>query len=653
MTAPSHGAYRPDIDGLRAIAVLGVILFHAGNPWVAGGYVGVDVFFVISGYLITGILKRELAAGTFSFARFYEQRARRILPALLVVVAATLAASAAMMFADDARVVGRSAVAVLLFSANFLFWRGAEPRTADYFAYQLEEQPLLHTWSLGVEEQYYLLFPLLLAAIWRASHRWIRLALFAATAGSFMLCAWLTARDGTTAFYLLPTRVWQLLVGGLLAWHAARRAPARRDLHELIALGGLGLVVIPMAQYSSLTPYPGWHAAVPVLGAVLLIRYAPGSTVGRLLAMRPAVFIGLISYSAYLWHQPLFALARYTSLSDDLGAVRASALCVATLILAVVTWRWVETPFRDRTRISRAVLIRASAVCLIGVGVGAALMGFGAGAPRRVPMPAGLLGQAALSLFTDCNHSRQLTRHLGEGCLLDASSSAPPSFLVVGDSHADALFPAFARVSRITGRQGRLLQHMACSPLLRITDVAPTHPGCREMVAQALAMVADPRIDSVFLVSRFDFEYAPRDQLFSQLEKSIAAYGKFGATVYIVKQAPEHLRFNRRVYRRAFLRHRFFGEDVSAVMAQQSVTMAEHRRVRAFVDGVFERFKDDPRVRFVDLEPVLCDNERCHVGTAAGPYYADDDHLNTAGALLVSEAIASRFSSALTLVPSR
>lgn len=654
MTTPSHGAYRADIDGLRALAVLGVILFHAGNPWAAGGYIGVDVFFVISGYLITGILKRELAAGTFSLARFYERRARRILPALIVVLAATLGAGATLMFADDARVVGRSALAVVLFGANFLFWRGSEPRTDNYFAHQLDEQPLLHTWSLGVEEQYYLLFPVVLLAIARARRQSVGITFITAAVISFALCAWLTTVDVTSAFYLLPTRVWQLLVGALLAWQGATAAPARRDVHELIALAGLALIVLPMAAFSEATPYPGWNAAFPVLGVVLLIRYAPGSTVGRLLAARPVVFVGLISYSAYLWHQPLFAFARYTSLSTDLGAARATLLCLATLLLAAITWRWVETPFRDRRFVSPRSFAAAAVAGLMVVAIPAAVLGFGDRAARRSPVATNVVGQAALSMFTDCNSSKQLTRRLGPGCLLNPSSSATPSFLVLGDSHADALFPAFASASQATGRQGRLFQHMACSPMLEHPDSrVPATPGCRAVMQQALKMAADPAIEQIFLVSRLDLEYVPHQLLAQELDRTIAAYSRFGAKVYIVKQAPVQPHFDKRTYLRAFLRQRFFGDDMSAVVQQQSVSLAEHRKVRGFVDGVLDTFRNDPRVQVVEIEPWLCTTERCSAGTAAGPYYSDNNHLNTAGALRVSGAIAAQLSPEPLLIRSQ
>jgi peptidoglycan/LPS O-acetylase OafA/YrhL len=240
--------YRPDIDGLRAIAVLSVIFFHAGFLWAKGGFLGVDVFFVISGYLITGILLREQRDGSFSLARFYERRARRILPAPLLVIAATLVGCVLLMVAGDARVVARSAVAVLAFSANIMFWRGVDfgdVATVNYFGRRLHEQPLIHTWSLGVEEQYYLLFPLALLLVWRLRPQLVLPFLIAGTAASLLLSAWLTPRSPGMAFYLLPTRAWQLLAGGLVAWNAVKAAPSRNWKHELAAVAGLLLILVP------------------------------------------------------------------------------------------------------------------------------------------------------------------------------------------------------------------------------------------------------------------------------------------------------------------------------------------------------------------------------------------------------------------------
>lgn len=641
VSAPTAIPYRPDIDGLRAIAVLSVIFFHAGFRWAPGGYTGVDVFFVISGYLITGIMRRQFHDGTFSLGRFYERRARRILPALLVVVASTLAACVAIMFTDDARVAARSAVSVLAFAANIVFWRGVDfgdVTTVNYFGRRLDEQPFLHTWSLGVEEQYYLLFPLTLLLIWRLRPALVMPALIAGGLASFALCVLLTPRSPGLAFYLLPTRIWELLAGGVLAWY---RGPtgAPRWLQHLTPMAGLTAILLPVWIYDSDTAFPGAAAALPVLGTAALLWSAPGTAAGRVLSWPPLVFVGLISYSAYLWHQPLFALARYVRLTNELETTLTVGLCALTLLLAAASWRWVETPFRDRRRVSSSRLAWSAVLGTLLVAAPAAFLAFGADASRRSPAATNIVAQSVLSLFTDCNASRQVTRALGPGCLLDPSSAAAPSFLVVGDSHADALFPAFARMSRKTGQQGRLLQQLRCLPLLDVEAVPTGVPDCNRMQELALELVTSERLTSVFLVSRFSY-FAGAPRIAERLERTIAAYADRGAIVYLLAQAPEQPAFNRGRYIRAVLAHRFRGRDASALVREQSVSRADHDRRQSAANALFAAHRHDPRVRLLDFTDVWCDETTCPVGTPEGPYYSDDHHPNSAGARMVGDALS-------------
>ena len=624
--------------------MLSVIFFHAEFLWAQGGFVGVDVFFVISGYLITGILLREFRSDTFSLARFYERRARRILPALLIVLAATLAACALIMFASDLRVVARSAVSVIAFAANIMFWRGidfGDITAVNYFGRRIHEQPLVHTWSLGVEEQYYLLFPVSVWLVWRLRRSLLLPVLIAATVGSFALGVYLTPGSPGLAFYLLPTRGWELLAGGLIAWAGVATLPDHSRVPDAAAALGLALVIVPVFLYNGETPFPGWYAAAPVIGAALLLRYGAGSRIGALLAWRPLVFIGLISYSAYLWHQPLFALARYISLTGHLDVVPASILALVTLILAAITWRWIETPFRDRRVIPVRALIWSAVAATIAVAVPAMALAFGGDAGLRTPIASGIAGQSFMSLFSDCSITKP-TRGLGIGCLLDPGNDAPPQFLVVGDSHSEALFPAFAKISRDTGVQGRLLQHIACSPLLEVTEVPTSTPDCVAMRDRALAMVAEQHIAGVFLVSRFSFAYGPMAKFEERLATTIDAYASRGAIVQLVGQAPEQPAFLRRPYHRAVMRQRFLGTDAAPAIAAMAVTRAAHDERQAFVRAAFAKYRDDPRVRLIDFTSALCDDRICPPGTSAEPYYVDEHHLNAAGAVLVSGAIAGQ-----------
>lgn len=370
---PDHAApalaYRPEIDGLRAIAVLPVILFHAGLELLSGGFVGVDVFFVISGYLITGIILREMAEGRFSLLRFYERRARRILPALFLVMACTVPAAWLILPPAGMQDYAESLVAVTVFASNILFW--AE---SGYFSAAAELKPMLHTWSLAVEEQFYILFPLLLMATWRLGVARIFAILSGLLALSLVAAEWGARNAEWAAFYLLPFRAWELLLGSLVAIHL-HRTPTRPSGPRNGLLAGIGLAMIVWAVFAfdRHTPFPGLHALAPTLGTALIILFATeGTFVHRVLSLRGFVGVGLISYSAYLWHQPI--LAFYKSVRLDVSAAEIPALLAVVLVLAWLSWRFVERPFRNSSAIPAAQVFRLSAVGLTSLAaVGAVL----------------------------------------------------------------------------------------------------------------------------------------------------------------------------------------------------------------------------------------------------------------------------------------
>lgn len=352
-------AYRREIDGLRALAVVPVVLFHAGLEFFSGGFVGVDVFFVISGYLITSILLSQIEAGSFSLKSFYERRARRILPALFLVTACSCVAAWFLLIPPDMEEFARSVSYVPFFLSNVFFYQ-----LQGYFGSQAELAPLLHTWSLAVEEQYYLLFPLLLMFLLRRARILLPWAFLLLAAGSLAASEWMLRRDPDEVFFLLQFRLWELLIGAGIAWWAqARRLPtvAAGSLASL----GLLLIVLPVFVFDSGTRFPGVHALLPAAGAALVLIYAgPGNFVGRMLAWWPLVGVGLISYSVYLWHQPVFAFVRHASFE----APTAGVMLVATagsFGLAYASWRFVEQPFRRPGVVSRGRLI--------GLAVGLAL----------------------------------------------------------------------------------------------------------------------------------------------------------------------------------------------------------------------------------------------------------------------------------------
>jgi len=365
--------YRREIDGLRALAVLPVVLFHAGVGGFSGGFVGVDIFFVISGYLITSLILAELDTGRFSLRHFYERRARRILPALYTVMLVCLALAWLLLLPADLDNFAQSMMAVAGFGSNLLFWQ-----TQGYFGPAAELQPLLHTWSLAVEEQFYLLFPLLLMLGWRRGRRRTACVLALLALASLALAQWASLYAPVAAFYLLPMRGWELLAGALAACYlhgaGARAVPAW--LAESGSLLGAALIVTAIAVFDSQTPFPGLYALVPTAGAVAIIVLATPSTLtGRWLGARVPVGVGLISYSTYLWHQPLLAFAKLRYV-DALDAPMTALLVMASLALGLVTWKFVEAPFRQRERVpARQILHGSVAGAAVFLALGALLHG--------------------------------------------------------------------------------------------------------------------------------------------------------------------------------------------------------------------------------------------------------------------------------------
>ncbi len=319
-----------------------VILYHGHTLPLPGGFAGVDVFFVLSGFLISAILLRELQQGQFSILRFYERRIRRILPALIVVLAVTSAAAVVVMIPSQLRAYGESLAGNVLFVSNFVF--GAK---SGYFSPTLEEAPLLHTWSLSVEEQFYLAFPPLLALLYHRLPRQTGLILGALALASLGLAEWGWRTAPDINFFFTFSRAWELLAGTLAALVLHRHTIAPKA--SLAALG-LGLILYALVFHSDATPYPSLATVVPVAGTALILLFgAADSGVGRVLALRPLVAIGLVSYSAYLWHQPLFAFARVTR-ADAPSTALMAGLTLLTFVLAALTWALVEQPFRRPTR---------------------------------------------------------------------------------------------------------------------------------------------------------------------------------------------------------------------------------------------------------------------------------------------------------------
>ena len=346
--------YRAEIDGLRALAVLPVILFHAGFEWFSGGFVGVDIFFVISGYLITTIIISEMAEDKFSIVNFYERRARRILPALFFVMIMCLPFAILWLAPSDLKDFGQSLISTATFSSNILFWweRG-------YFGTAIEFKPLLHTWSLAVEEQYYIFFPIFLLLSWKLGIKKLLLLLIIIFLISLSLAHIASVygvfdRIITGSFYLIPTRAWELLIGVFIAFYFKYfQVNIPQIANQILSLIGFGMIIFSIVFFDKETPFPSLYTLIPTIGTALLIVSAkPNTIMHRFLSIKYVVFIGLISYSAYLWHQPMFAFTKHR-FSNEISDFLIIFLCLSSLFLAYISWRWIEKPFRKKNKITQ------------------------------------------------------------------------------------------------------------------------------------------------------------------------------------------------------------------------------------------------------------------------------------------------------------
>ncbi|WP_137702327.1 acyltransferase family protein [Marimonas lutisalis] len=447
--------YRPEIDGLRAIAVMAVILFHAGFDLFSGGYVGVDVFFVISGYLITSLILKDLEKGCFSFGHFYERRARRILPSLTVVILVSIPFAWAWMLPSQFQEFSGSLFSIGFFLSNFYFLSQLE-----YFQPSSELQPMLHTWSLSIEEQYYLIFPALLFSLARFG----RLVLFAVIllsvlGGIFLAHVGVTDDPGKNYFHS-AARLWEIGAGALCAF-----LPNRRRI-DALGLAGLSLISYAVFGFDSNTPFPSLFTLVPIAGTMLLVLFADHTgIVGRILANRAMVGGGLVSYSAYLWHQPLFAFARLRSLHDP-GPGLLVALIAATLVLAALSWRFVEMPFRRRPSPllkARGPYMAASLGLMVAISAGGLWGYLQNGFPDRK-----VNGVALAELDTRLRPNMGLDENCTGGFTSDpaCATSDEPEVILWGDSYAMHLVPALLAAN--PGIKLRQHTYAGCAPLLDV-----------------------------------------------------------------------------------------------------------------------------------------------------------------------------------------
>lgn len=429
--------YRRELDGLRALAILPVILFHAGFNTFSGGFIGVDIFFVISGYLITSIILADLEQGKFSIIDFYDRRARRILPALFFVILICLPFAWFWLSPADMRIFSESLIYVPTFISNIFFYK-----QGGYFETAAELQPLLHTWTLAVEEQYYLLFPIFLILTYRFAKGLTLASLSFIFLSSIFYAEYKIGLKPEAAFFLLPSRLWELLIGAFIAFHFLNNKwQPSKLLCETGGATGLLLIVYAVFVFDKQTPFPSLFTLIPTFGTALIILFASQhTTVGKLLGNKFLVGIGLISYSTYLWHQPLYAFLRHRNLGEP-SQLLFGLLAILSIFLAYFSWRYIEKPFRDKQKFSRKQIFTYSVLgstFFIAFG----LVGhFTKGTYERDFPTAVNLIQATVSDISKNNKCWDLikkTKSLENLCVL-GNATANKTFTLVGDSHAGAI----------------------------------------------------------------------------------------------------------------------------------------------------------------------------------------------------------------------
>ncbi len=650
-----RNTYRPDIDGLRCIAVLSVVFYHAGVPGFGGGYVGVDIFFVISGYLITSIIAHEVEAGNFSITTFYKRRIRRIFPALFFMTAIVTAIACIVLIPSDLNTFGQSLFATALFYSNIHF-----NNKMDYFASLAAESPLLHTWSLGVEEQFYILWPVFIILLFRQKTLRFNkgLILLFVCLASLAYAEWDMRLGQGSAFYLLPGRIWELGLGAALAIGcipAIRSEPWR----NVISLGGIGLIAYSVVCFSDQTLFPGLNALPPCLGAAMLIATGEKKTIGgSLLSLKPFVWVGLISYSLYLWHWPMLVLLRLNHGAPP-TYMQILATVTASFCIAAFSYRFVERPFREDVLSGRwpfHFFPTAAVTAVLFASFGVAF-NISNGLPQRVTsdvLEADAIIKGKNNGRRECELSKRTMPKTF--CAFGVTDNKNYDLVIWGDSHAGHYLPAVEKLAQYLGLSGLLLRSSGCPPLLgvlRVDGYGKENHACAKHNENSIKLIQQLKPKYILLASRWSV-YTENVQATSRnltflinekerrlnaetsrrvfavaLEETLEALSQTGARIMLLDQIPE---FPMRVAQ-CVARRRMSGEDELNCVSIPRRRMEERAQV---VMNLFQ-YSERKRSNVFVFRPYdfLCDKEFCSAFKNREILYRDDNHLSENGSLFL------------------
>lgn len=697
----SNIVYRPHIDGLRGIAIIAVVLYHAKLLKVTGGYVGVDVFFVISGFLITSIILRELRAGSFSLIEFWEKRVRRIIPALFLVMCTTfLAAYLFLLYPEDYHHFGKAVVAQSLFVSNMFFMQ-----SDNYFDQPTHYSPLLHTWTLSVEEQFYIFFPvIIILLLWlikrtrnyfllgetlkslgqdrnRNNEVVLLFAILLISAFSFFLNIWLidihpqaqfsnltlqkffpNTTFATAGFFLLPPRLWELGLGALIALFAINiRSNIRGEI-----LGFIGLFAVFMAifVFDDRSFFPGMRALLPTLGAAAFIIANENKLriSGRLLSYPQLVWIGLISYSLYLWHWPILVFARVIS-HTPISTLSMMGLLLMTVVISWISFRYIETPIIRKTWI-----VTRKNTFILGILALSLMMAGGEFIQRSVSQRTSRIPSAGLKILLTNEEGKSRSgvcfpsvEDKGEYqglCRIGNNKGTKADFILWGDSHADAMVPLFVELGWRYGAQGSVFALADCAPV--IGTMQKDASSCEAQNKLAMRYIRDHHVMKIFLVARWNhyvMEGAnkiptaflnigglPSDQPIERAQTfekyfipMVTELAREGREVYIIKQAPEQFTYDPRT---EFYRTVRTGEFQLAGTKVKDDTI-----YGSLSSSVIEKLNTKAHVKIIEPASVLCKNGICDLMSEGNLLYRDENHLSVPGVMKLEPLFQSAFES--------
>ncbi len=611
-------SYRPDIDGLRGLSVLAVILFHVGFGF-QGGFVGVDFFFVISGFLITTLIQYEIDQNQFFYVDFWERRMRRLIPALLVCVFITLIAGYVLLLPSEYRELGQSSVAQSLGLANFHFWR-----ETGYFAGSSHSKPLLHLWSLAVEEQFYLFMPGFLILLNRA-HKYLFLpCLFFFGGISFVTSVVQTGIHPHAAFFLLPSRAWEFLIGTLVAI-CVRRSVLNRPHAELVSGIGFFLIIFSCLTFSPITPFPGWKALLPCFGVGMII-FANNNNktyINRILQIKPLVFTGKISYSLYIYHWPIMAFNNYWKEAGRTGFSKMN-LILLSYFFAILSWKFVEQPIRKRELFSQPRDIFK----FTGIGLTVCLLTglfihFSNGISSRFTHETISLAAGK----SDTNKNRNLTHDVSISQLkqkglpvLTPDQPSPPIFAIIGDSHADAIMPVLKNLCDQYQIPSIGISGSAIIPLRLLTKPKSQKDHYRNAIFTEFDKLSE--IKGVLLAARWNqyLNLLTHDNF----RHTIEYFQQRDCRIWLLRQVPEPA-WN-------VPRNLALSLHWDSKFPTNTVSKNEYFISRSKCDQIFNIWKGNG-VNFLDPAPIFFPDGRFLVThKRLKPFYFDDDHLSVSGA---------------------